>query len=121
MAVLDPEHVESGVTPVRLNLTASALERIREMLAEEDLLEEGGLRITMKPGAGCSGTPRFGMVMEVEPDDDDTVLEADGVRIFLDPTSAWALDGLRLDWVDSPTMGSGFAFQHPRGRGGRAC
>lgn len=117
---------EAGPEPVtqtqpRIHLSESAADRVREMLQEEGLAEAGGLRISARLGAGCSTPLQFGLVLEPEPEPDDTVLEAPGLRIFLDPSSAWSLDGLRVDYVDSPVLGSGFAFQHPRGKGGRAC
>lgn len=121
MAAPDPATYESTSTQPRIFLSATARERIREMLVEEELEEEGGLRISVRPGAGCSGRPTYNMVLEVAPDRKDIILSGGGIRIFLDPTSAWALDGLRVDFVDSPGMGAGFAFQHPNRQGGPAC
>lgn len=91
------------------------------MLAEEGLEEAGGLRLTAQMGAGCSAPLRVGMVLEVEPGEDDVVISGRGIRIFMDPRSAWALDGLRMDWVEDSPMGSGFAFHHPRRDGGGTC
>lgn len=120
---LDPPstHPDPDGDPTRIHLSSSAVERIREMLKAEELEDTGGLRISARLGAGCSAPLHFDLVLEVEPEPEDVVLRADGVRIFLDPTSAWTLDGLRVDYVDSPVLGQGFAFQHPRGAGGRAC
>jgi iron-sulfur cluster assembly protein len=117
----DPEVTGPAIAPTAIHCSTAALEQIRDMLEEEDLLEEGGLRLSARSGAGCSAPLQFGMILETAPDPEDVVLLAEGIRIFLDPSSAWALDGLRVDYVDSPLMGSGFAFQHPRGAGGRAC
>ncbi len=114
-----PAGAESS--PVRIQLTESAVEAIREMLEEEDLVEEGGLRISAHFGAGCSTPLRYDMVLEVGPAGDDLVLAAEGIRIFIDPRSAWSLDGLKVDYVDDPGVGAGFAFQHPGGKRGRVC
>jgi Fe-S cluster assembly iron-binding protein IscA len=119
--LLDPQQPEPEISPPRVFFTAPARDRIREMLEEEDLLEEGGLRLSARPGAGCSAPTRFGMILEVGPRADDLVLEGGGVRIFLDPTSAWALDGLRVDWVESAELGSGFAFRQGQSADGPTC
>lgn len=111
---------EPAITPPRILLSAAALEKVREMLEEEDLLEEGGLRLSARPGAGCSAPTRFGMVLDADADPDDVVLEGNGIRIFMDPNSAWSLDGLMVDYTYSPTMGEGFSFQLSGG-GGRSC
>lgn len=114
-----PAEREPAASP-RVHLTAAALEAVREMLAEEGLLEAGGLRLSFRPGAGCSAPMQFGMVLDEGPDPGDVVLEGRGIRIFMDSRSVWGLDGLQVDYVDAPGMGSGFAFRHPRGAGGCA-
>lgn len=110
------------IPPPRLLITPRALEEIREMVIEASVDEEGGLRISARPGAGCSAPFQFGLFLEAAPRRDDVMIEFDGARIFMDPTSAWSLDGLLVEWVEDPDSGDeGFAFRHPRGAGGRAC
>lgn len=105
----------------RIRLTPSALEAVRELLQAEGLEEEGGLRLMARFGAGC-GTPlRFGLELDREPLPGELVLRGADVWIFVSNRDAWSLDGLEVDWVDSPGLGEGFAFRHPRGRGGRRC
>lgn len=112
---------DPAVAPPRIQFSRTAVDKVREMLVEEDLLEEGGLRISARFGAGCSTPLQFDLVLETEPEPGDLVLAAGGVRILVAPDHAWSLDGLQVDYVDSPVMGSGFAFRHPRGVGGRSC
>lgn len=112
---------ESRLSPARIQLTGPALSAIREMMAEEGLQEEGGLRLTAHTGAGCSAPLGYGMVLEPAPDPGDRVLAYDGVRLFLAPESAWMLDGLVVDYVTSSPMGEGFAFRHRRGSCGPSC
>ncbi len=112
---------DSGAATLAVRLTASAIEAVQEMVREADLPRDGGLRIRATTGAGCSAPLRYAMVLEAEPDDDDVVLEAHGVRIFMDPESAWVLDGLLVDYLTDSPRGEGFAFRHPRGPSGRAC
>lgn len=112
---------ESHLSPTRIQLTGPALSAIREMMSEEGLLEEGGLRLTAHTGAGCSAPLGYGMVLEPAPDPDDRVLAFGDVRLFLAPESAWMLDGLVVDYVTSSPMGEGFAFRHRRGSRGPSC
>lgn len=107
--------------PSRIHLTEAALEAIREMLTDAELSEDGGLRLSARTGAGCSVPLKYGMTLEAAPKVDDRILEGRGVRIFMDPESAWVLDGLVVDYVTDAPMGEGFAFRHPNGPSGRAC
>ncbi|MFW6200023.1 MAG: HesB/IscA family protein [Gemmatimonadota bacterium] len=121
----DPSGTEVSPEPVadssQIHLTEPALAAIREMIAEAEIPEEGGLRITARTGAGCSVPLQYGMTLDAAPEGDDRILEARGVRIFMDPESAWVLDGLVVDYVTDSPMGEGFAFRHPNGPSGRAC
>ena len=121
MTTTEAPGTDPALAPPRVHLSRSAVEKIREMLEEEDLLPEGGLRISARPGAGCSAPLQYGLIMETEPEPDDVVLAGDGIRIFLDPRSAWSVDGLTVDWVDAPLMGSGFAFRRGQGVAGSSC
>ncbi len=47
------------------------------------------------------------------PRDDDRVLEYDGVRVLVDPTSAEYLAGTEIDFVSS-LHGGGFKFTNPK-------
>lgn len=104
-----------------VRLTPAALEAMGAMIREAELPVEGGVRLTARTGAGCSAPLRYGMFLEHAPGADDAVLATGEVRIFLDPESAWILDGLMIDYVTDSPMGEGFAFRHPAGPGGRAC
>lgn len=112
---------EATVPAVRIRVTDAAHEALDRMIDEARLPDEGGVRLSAYTGAGCSAPLRYDMALEPAPDADDVILEREGVRIFLDPESAWILDGLLVDYVTSSPMGEGFAFQHPNGPGGRAC
>lgn len=62
-------------------------------------------------GGGCSGF-QYNMQLEASPAADDTVVEAHGVLIYLDPASANMLNGVTVDFVDTLTE-SGFTFHNP--------
>ncbi len=118
--VSDPTRTDV-IEQTRIHVTDAALDAMREMISEAELPEAGGLRLSARTGAGCSAPLKYGMTLEPTPEAGDRILESRGVRIFMDPESAWVLDGLVVDYVTSSPMGEGFAFHHPRGPGGRAC
>jgi len=103
---------------MQLTLTPGAAEKVRGFLAEHGGGTEAGLRVSVLPG-GCSGF-QYGVDIDRAPEEDDEVLEASGIRIFVDPFSAQYLEGLEIDYVTS-LMGSGFSFKNPQAAGGCGC
>ena len=62
-------------------------------------------------GGGCSGLS-YGMGFEENPDEDDVVLEQNGVKILVDTYSQKYLKGANVDYIES-LMGSGFKISNP--------
>ena len=69
-----------------------------------------GLRIMVEPG-GCAGY-KYRIGIDSEPRLDDAVIEAGGVKLFIDPESQPVLAGVRVDFVQR-LEGSGFTFENP--------
>ena len=106
-------------TTVDITLTDAAAEQVRTFLAQEDVPPEtAGLRVAVMPG-GCSGF-KYGLMIEERPADDDLVLDASGVRVFVDAFSAQYLSGTTIDYV-STMQGAGFTFNNPNATGGCGC
>jgi iron-sulfur cluster assembly accessory protein len=104
---------------ISLSLSSSAAAKVREFLgAEAAPADSAGLRMSVLPG-GCSGF-KYGLSVEGAPLDDDLVLDASGVRIFVDPFSAQYLNGVEVDYVTT-LQSSGFAFRNPNATGGCSC
>src|SRR6185436_13434767 len=103
---------------MNLTLTETAANEVKKFMEGEELPAEGGLRVRVVPG-GCSG---FSYAMDVEeaPNEDDSVLDLHGVKVFVDMFSAQYLDGVEIDYVNS-IMGSGFTFKNPNASGGCGC
>jgi iron-sulfur cluster assembly protein len=78
-------------------------------LAERNLTEHG-LRVFVA-GGGCSGM-QYGMAIEKDAGEFDTVLDTSGVKVFVDPTSMMYLAGATVDYVDN-LMGGGFRIDNP--------
>ena len=104
---------------ITLSLTPSAAEKVREFFGAEAVPADSvGLRMSVLPG-GCSGF-KYGLSVEDAPLDDDLVLDASGVRVFVDPFSAQYLNGVEVDYVTT-MQSSGFAFKNPNATGGCGC
>lgn len=101
-----------------LTLTETAATEVKKFLEAENLGNDGGLRLRVVPG-GCSGF-QYGMNIEEAPQATDEVVEASGLRVFVDMFSAQYLENVQIDYVNS-VMGSGFTFNNPNASGGCGC
>lgn len=99
-----------------LGVTEAAARAITKYLKEHDAAEGSGLRVGVR-GGGCSGLSYF-LDAELAPKPNDHVIEAYGVRVFVDPKSHLFLAGTTLDFVTG-LMESGFKFVNPKA--GKAC
>ena len=113
---ITPEAPVFTDTPL-INVTEAAAGKIRELLNEEGKTESG-LRVFVQ-GGGCSGF-QYGLNIEDESQDDDEILETNGIKLFVDPFSGQYLDGVEIDYVTT-MMGSGFTFKNPNATGGCGC
>lgn len=92
-----------------IDITETASTKVKELL-EQQGKQDHALRVYVR-GMSCSG-PAYGMALDNDQREDDTVAEANGVRILIDPLSAPYLEGVRVDYVDS-LMGKGFTVSNP--------
>lgn len=100
-----------------LNLTPSAISAVEKFIKGSDT-PVAGLRIAIS-GGGCSGF-QYGMSLEQNKNEDDTVVEYGAVTLLVDPLSAPLLEGVTVDFVDS-LNGSGFKFENPNASSSCAC
>ena len=94
-----------------VRVSEMAQKKIHELLQEEK--DAIGLRVYVQ-GGGCHGY-QYGMSFETKTADDDTVIEAGGVKVIMDSQSAPLLAGSEVDYVDS-VQGSGFAIKIPQAK-----
>jgi iron-sulfur cluster assembly protein len=107
-----PAPAESG-----LQVTPSAVNRIRAVLAKEGISSElGGLRLGVK-GGGCSGLS-YAIGFDAAPRERDNIFTFEGVRVFIDPKSFVYLKGMTLDYEET-LMRQGFNFHNPNSA--RSC
>lgn len=104
------------VAPIAIS--ASAASKLREVMSAKDL-GDAGLRVFVS-GGGCSGL-QYGMAFETAGGEaDDTVFEAHGLSVYMDPISLPYLQGASIDYVDS-LMGGGFKIENPNAVSSCGC
>jgi iron-sulfur cluster assembly protein len=96
--------------PPMLTLTEKAADKTKELFEEKGLDSQAALRLFVV-GGGCSGY-QYGMALARQPDDDDLVIEHDGIKLVVDPDSAIFLEGAEIDYVDD-LMNAGFTISRP--------
>jgi iron-sulfur cluster assembly protein len=78
-----------------LMITQDAAEAIAQALAEEP--DSSGFRIAERTYSLNGSGPAIQMELASAPEDEDEVIEDQGVRLFVDPRAAKTLDGKVLD------------------------
>jgi iron-sulfur cluster assembly accessory protein len=102
-----------------VTMSASAVVEVRKFMDVEKVSPEvGGLRVAVQPG-GCSGF-KYSLLIEDKPAEDDTIVQQDGFKVFVDPFSMQYINGVNIDYVSS-MQGSGFTFKNPNATGGCGC
>ena len=113
------EQQETGIgadAPV-VSMTARASDKLKEIISKQQR-DDLALRVYVTPG-GCSGFS-YGMTFAEGKEDDDTLIEQNGVRIVVDPMSAMYIKGSEIDFVDA-LMGGGFALRNPNAVSSCGC
>ena len=95
---------------MNFTLTPAAIKFIRMMIrADGDV--SSGFRLAVSPG-GCSGLSADISVRK-QAAAGEAVVERDGVRLFLPAESRILLDGVTIDFADTPTQ-TGLVFKDPK-------
>jgi Fe-S cluster assembly iron-binding protein IscA len=87
----------------RIDISTNAVQQLREQLVNSCL--EAGIGFRMEVSTDKAGEFTFSIRIDRQRQG-DKVLESDGIKIFLDPASAFQVRGYRLDYEDKP--GGGF-------------
>ena len=103
--------------PQVVSLTDAAVGKLRE-LTKEETNAAIGLRVYVYSG-GCSGF-RYGMMLEDAPTPEDNVLDASGIKVYVDGQSINLLQGSQIDYVDT-LMGAGFTVNNPNAVAACGC
>lgn len=103
--------------PLDLKLTESAIAQVKKLLARDKRTGDG-LRVSVTDG-GCSGHS-YKLDFDNEQKAGDTVLDQNGVKVFVDSASAPYLQGMVIDY-ESGLYGGGFKFSNPNATATCGC
>jgi iron-sulfur cluster insertion protein len=95
--------------PSPLLFTENAAKKVKELIEEEGT-PDLKLRVFVS-GGGCSGF-QYGFTFDETVNDDDTLVEREGVVLLIDPMSLQYLAGAEIDYSDG-LQGSQFVIRNP--------
>jgi len=100
-----------------LIFTDSAANKVKELI-----LEEGNPELKLRvfvTGGGCSGF-QYGFTFDEVANEDDTVMEKNGVTLLIDPMSFQYLVGAEIDYTEG-LQGSQFVIKNPNATSTCGC
>lgn len=101
-----------------VTVTSAAADRIKHLLDQDGKVATHGLRLKVV-GGGCSGL-QYQLSFDDHLTEADVVVEAGGIRVFVDEKSALYLAGSELDFVDT-LQESGFKIGNPNAKSTCGC
>ncbi len=106
-----------ALAPNLVTLTPKAIEMVKDAMNRENM-SGYGIRVGVV-GGGCSGF-QYSMDFENTERDGDTIVEQDGIKLYVDPMSSMYLQGVTVDYVVG-LQGAGFKFTNPNARNTCGC
>ncbi len=100
---------QDTLPPQALAFTQQAAEKVKELSARQD--NSGSMLRVYIQGGGCSGF-QYGFALEEQENQDDMVVETDGVKLLVDPMSFQYLMGAEIDYLED-LQGARFVINNP--------
>jgi iron-sulfur cluster insertion protein len=103
--------------PISLVFTDSAASKVKELI-----IEEGNPDLKLRvfvTGGGCSGF-QYGFTFDEVSNEDDTVMEKNGVTLLVDPMSFQYLSGAEIDYQEG-LEGAQFVIKNPNATSTCGC
>ncbi len=93
-----------------IKITEKAANEIMQIMKENNVPLDYGLRVGVK-GGGCSGLT-YTLGFDVEQKEADTLIQTNNIKLYVDGKSLFYLSGTELDFTDG-LDGKGFVFNNP--------
>lgn len=119
MSALEEIKLHPTTTAPMLAITEGAAQRLQGMMGERQLSTEFGLRVFVS-GGGCSGL-QYGMTFDDEIREGDTVWDAYGLRLIVDPVSARYLQGAEISYQQDNMLTGAFKIDNPNAVSSCGC
>ena len=103
--------------PAPLVFSDSAAGKVRKLIEEEGNTELK-LRVFVT-GGGCSGF-QYGFTFDEVQNEDDSVMEKNGVKLLIDPMSYQYLVGAEIDYTEG-LEGAQFVIKNPQAKSTCGC
>ena len=100
---------DMSMMPSPLVFTDNAADKVKALIVEEGN-DDLKLRVFVT-GGGCSGL-QYGFTFDEIANDDDTVMEKNGVKLLIDPMSYQYLVGAEIDYTEG-LEGAQFVIKNP--------
>jgi iron-sulfur cluster insertion protein len=100
-----------------VTMAPGAIAKIKELIAEEN---DPNLKLRMfVSGGGCSGM-QYGFTFEDAANEDDWVMDFDGVTLLVDSMSGQYVQGAVVDYTET-LQGSNFSIKNPNAQTTCGC
>ena len=100
---------DMSMMPAPLLFSDSAADKVKSLIVEEGN-DDLKLRVFVT-GGGCSGL-QYGFTFDEISNEDDTVMEKNGVKLLIDPMSYQYLVGAEIDYTEG-LEGAQFEIKNP--------
>ncbi|MBL8523608.1 MAG: iron-sulfur cluster insertion protein ErpA [Betaproteobacteria bacterium] len=108
---------DMSMMPSPLVFTDSAADKVKALIVEEGN-DDLKLRVFVT-GGGCSGL-QYGFTFDEISNEDDTIMEKNGVKLLIDPMSYQYLIGAEIDYTEG-LEGAQFVIKNPNASSTCGC
>jgi iron-sulfur cluster insertion protein len=108
---------DMSMMPAPLVFSDNAADKVKALIVEEGN-DDLKLRVFVT-GGGCSGL-QYGFTFDEISNEDDTVMEKNGVKLLIDPMSYQYLIGAEIDYSDG-LEGAQFVIKNPNASSTCGC